>query len=98
MNEKVKHGVTIMTMQHKTVNEKDLICDQPGELMKQTLLLLEERAISTDIIAKDTALPFFWLRKFRQGHTPNPSVNRIEVLYKYLIRSNTLEEAFSDKT
>lgn len=34
-----------------------------------------------------SGLPFYWLRKFRQGVIVAPSINRVQFLYDFLIKT-----------
>lgn len=58
--------------------------DEPGKLMKKTriLLLKDERTLLE--MYRDTAIPYFWLKKFAAEGFKNPSVNRVQFLYEYL--------------
>ena len=34
-------------------------------------------------ICEATGIGYYWLRRFAQGHIPNPGFNQIQVLYDY---------------
>jgi hypothetical protein len=53
-------------------------------LMQRTATMLKADERSTFDIAKESKLPFYWLRKFRSGAMKNPSVNRVQKLYEHL--------------
>ena len=59
-----------------------------------TLRLLDARIASKQItlldLHKETGLSFYWLRKFKSREVPDPSVNRVQRLYEYLV-SHPLE-------
>ena len=56
--------------------------DQPGELMLKTKELLKNRNLFD--VSVETGVPFYWLRKFFYGQFANPSVNRVDYLYREL--------------
>lgn len=57
---------------------------KPGKLMDKTqkLLINDKRCILD--IHKETGIPFYWLRSFKQREVKNPSVNTVEKLYVFL--------------
>lgn len=57
----------------------------PGSLYSRTLELLHASGKSLPLIYKETDIPFYWLRKFSSGTIPDPSVNRVQRLYEYLV-------------
>jgi len=50
----------------------------PGNLYAQALEI--SKAHSLEELYEKTKLPFSWLRKFRQGSIPTPSVQRVELI------------------
>ena len=40
-----------------------------------------------------STISFYWLRKFKYGEIPDPSVNRVEELYTYLTGKPVLEQS-----
>ncbi len=63
-------------------------------LMQHTHRLLRESDQSIADIAAElhgTDVTFYWLRKFSAGNIKDPSVNKIEVLYKHLSGKAILE-------
>jgi len=58
--------------------------DAPGPLMRRTRELLNASEKGLLDIFTETGLPFYWLRKFKNGEFVNPSVNRVQYLYEYL--------------
>ncbi len=60
------------------------IYDEPGSLMIRTLELIKNDQRDLLSLHKDTGLPLYWLRDFKQGKTINPSVNRVQRLYEIL--------------
>lgn len=58
--------------------------DRPGSLLEKTQALLERDERSLYQISQATGLPFYWLKKFREGGIKDPSVNRIQELYEKL--------------
>jgi len=65
-------------MQHK---------DEIRSLMKKTLTLLEKDKRTSLELCLETKIPFYWLKKFRDGGFKNPSVNRVQFLYEFLTQS-----------
>ena len=63
-------------------SKKDAPFDQPGELMIRTSELLKDKDLLK--IYAEIGIPFYWLRKFLYGEFKNPSVNRVEYLYRHL--------------
>lgn len=62
---------------------------QEETLMAHTQRLLHESGQSLPDVyaamkARGSSVSFYWLRKFSSGRISDPSVNRIEELYKYL--------------
>lgn len=55
-----------------------------SELLKETLCLLDKDIRSLLNIANDTKLGYHWLSSLKQRKIREPSVNKIEILYKYL--------------
>jgi hypothetical protein len=67
-------------------------------LMVQTLRLLREHPkslpdIHADLKAQGSIITFYWLRKFSSGNFKDPSVNRVEELYKYLTGKSVVAAA-----
>lgn len=54
-------------------------------LLKKTLTLLEKDERTTIQLHGQTGLPFYWLKKLRAGEFTNPSVNRVQHLYEFLM-------------
>lgn len=60
-----------------------------GTLHERTLQLLEQNQVNGE---RHTMLQIYdatgvkpdWIRKFRTGRMPNPSVNRVQALYEFL--------------
>ena len=65
-------------------------------LNEKTLKLLRNRPnfIKFKQIEKDTGLPIGWLYMYAKGKITDPSVNRIETLFKYLTQTT---DATTDK-
>jgi hypothetical protein len=69
-------------------------------LMEKTRRLLQESERSlpnvyADLRAQGSDVGYFWLRKFSAGTVKDPSVNRVEELYRYLTKqplASVLEE------
>jgi hypothetical protein len=59
--------------------------DQPNSLMVETTKLLKNANLVK--VSYETGIPFYWLRKFKEGVYTNPSVNRVQCLFEHL--SNT---------
>ena len=59
--------------------------DQPNTLMVETTKLLKTANLIK--VSYETGIPFYWLRKFKEGAYLNPSVNRVQNLFEHL--SNT---------
>ena len=59
-------------------------CDKPQSLLLITLDLINKDERKLPDLYKETGIPFYWLRKFKAGQIPNPSVNRIQFLYEFL--------------
>lgn len=64
--------------------------DQPGELMKQTIALLNSSTSTVYQVAQDTGIPFHWLLNFGASRYRNPSVNRVQYLYEHLKKQRLL--------
>lgn len=58
--------------------------EAPGDLMRRTLEELRKDSRGLLSISIETGIPYFWLKKFKAGEIPNPSVNRVEALFKAL--------------
>lgn len=58
--------------------------EEPGKIMLATIDALKSDERPLYNIATETGLSFYWLRKFRAGDIPNPSVNRVEKLAQFL--------------
>lgn len=54
--------------------------EKPGRLLLATLKAA--RKVKLDDLRDRTGFPSSWLRKFRAGSIPNPSVNRVEAVYE----------------
>lgn len=59
---------------------------QPGTLHSRTLALLKDDGRSLPLVASQSGLPFYWLKKFSAGEIHDPSVNRIQKLYEFLAK------------
>lgn len=59
-------------------------------LLEVTCQLLNGESISLPKVAQDTGLPYDWLLKLKNGHIPNPSVNKVQTVYEYLSGSKLL--------
>lgn len=60
------------------------LTDPPGSLYKKTRQLLRGEKRSLFEIAKESGIPFYWLRKVNAGTIHDPGVNRIQKLYEFL--------------
>ena len=58
--------------------------DPNKEWYDKTLTLLLTTSIPVSRICRDTMLSHRWLNKLMVGEIPNPSVNRINLLFNYL--------------
>lgn len=67
------------------MSSKEGLFDQPNSLMVETTKLIKTANLIK--ISFETGIPFYWLRKFKEGAYLNPSVNRVQCLYEHL--SNT---------
>jgi hypothetical protein len=68
----------------KTVDEK-LPCDRPGELFQRVIELLKaDDAPPLSELREHFGFSSDYLHQLRSGKIKNPSVNRIEALYKKL--------------
>jgi hypothetical protein len=56
-----------------------------GSLHSKTLDLLKQSGIPLPEIYKRTGLPYYWLKKFSSGEIRDPSVNRVQRLYEFLV-------------
>lgn len=56
-------------------------------LMRTTLQLLLDDSRTLTQISTQSGIPYHWLKSFRYGAIPNPSVNRVEELYTFLTGS-----------
>lgn len=65
-------------------NSTDVVFDEPGTLMQETLALIEKSGKSLPQLYRETGVPFYWLKKFVSGEFTNPSVNRVQFLYEHL--------------
>ena len=57
-------------------------------LMELTRRLLNQSDKSVATIANDLSdkkITFYWLRKFKSGEIADPSVNKVQILYEYLV-------------
>lgn len=64
-------------------------------LMERTRRLLHDSdkslpEIYADLANNGSSITYYWLRKFSSGGIPDPSVNRVEELYRYLTNGKTL--------
>lgn len=62
---------------------------QEETAMERTRRLLRESGkplpdVYADLKAQGADISYYWLRKFSSGAVEDPSVNRVEVLYRYL--------------
>lgn len=55
-----------------------------SKLLKRTIQLLNKTTLSLSHIAKDVGVSKMWLCKLKQGRIKEPSVQKIEVLHRYL--------------
>jgi hypothetical protein len=60
--------------------DKQKDADPPGKLYSDALTLAKGETL--EVLYTATGLPISWLRKFRAGGIPNPSVHRVEKLLK----------------
>jgi len=58
--------------------------DNKGALLEKTLDLLHKDTRTLLAIHTASTIPFYWLRKLKQGGFTNPSVNRVQQLYEFL--------------
>lgn len=58
--------------------------EAPGSLVQATHDLLSATKKSLFDIARDTDLPFFWLRSFQAEPRANASATRVQKLYEHL--------------
>ena len=60
--------------------------------LKQTTLELLGKPDTDTLqqIAVGAGVNFYWLRKFTRGEIPNPSVDRVQKLYDFLIKEKVL--------
>lgn len=56
----------------------------PMSLYEVTRKLLWNAPVPMMRIGKQLAIPYQWLVKFRNGDIPDPSVNRIQLIYETL--------------
>lgn len=61
-----------------------LYCDRQGELNRKTYLLLVQCEAPLSIVAINSGIPIYWLRKFAAKKIPNPGVDRIQYLFEHL--------------
>lgn len=59
-------------------------CDAPGSLVTRTLILLQNDERSLPAISRQSGIPFYWLRSFKENRVPSPNVNRVQRLYEFL--------------
>lgn len=57
-----------------------------GSLHQKALELLKGSPQALPDIARDSELPYYWLKKFSSGEVKDPSVNRVQKLYEYLAK------------
>lgn len=67
-----------------------------GSWLEETLELLRKRTGSFERISKETGLGLFWLNRVANGHIPDPSVNRVQMLHDYLVKEGKRERASTD--
>jgi len=65
---------------------------EEGSLLRVTRDLFARRTESIPYIAVKAGVPFYWLMKFADGTTKDPSVNRVQRLYEYLSGHKLLED------
>ena len=60
-----------------------------GQLHTRTLQLVKNRprTLTLEQIKTDTGLSLAWLKAFSQGLTPDPGVNKVELLFIYLMKA-----------
>lgn len=58
--------------------------EPPGTLYKKTIDLFNADTRPVEQIARESKLPFYWLRKLRSGNVSDPGVNRVQKLYEFL--------------
>lgn len=61
-----------------------MLCDEPGVFVPHVIALLRNDKRNIPQIHRETGIPFYWLREFRLGRIPNPSANRVEIIYMYI--------------
>jgi hypothetical protein len=67
------------------MSSKEGLFDQPNSLMVETIKLVKKADLIK--ISYETGIPFYWLRKFKEGVYQNPSCNRVQYLYEHLSNS-----------
>lgn len=55
-----------------------------GSLVERTIELLNKTELTLPEVYRETGVPFYWLRKFKQRDVIFPSANRVQVLYEFL--------------
>lgn len=61
--------------------------NRQSKILREVIRMLQQRKGEWPSIAVDVDETYSWLTKLAQGEIPNPSVNKIEPLYLYLLRS-----------
>lgn len=61
--------------------------NKQSRMLRDVIRMLQERKGEWPAIADEVNETYSWLTKLAQGDIPNPSVNKIEPLYLYLLRS-----------
>jgi hypothetical protein len=56
----------------------------PMSLFDETRKLLIDAPLPLMRLGKQLCIPYQWLIKFRNGEIPDPSVNRVQLLYETL--------------
>ena len=60
----------------------------PDSLLEETRTLLEADPRRLSVLARDTGLPYFWLRNFKQRLVKNSGILRVELLHRYLTKKS----------
>jgi len=62
--------------------EEQTLMELTRQLLRESDRTLPE--IYAELHSKGSTITYFWLRKFSSGNVSNPSVNRVEELYRHL--------------
>ena len=63
------------------------IYDRPCGLLRVTRTMLARDKRTLPQLHEATGLPFYWLRKFRNGTITAPSINRVQFLHDKLLQT-----------